>query len=117
MAFSLTGAAGTFQGAMNVTLALGLRRFVLVFFDDILVYNRSLEEHIDHLHQVFQWLQADQWKLKLTKCKFDYESIAYLGHMISATRVSTDPSKVQAIVDWTTHVSWGLRVTMSQSLT
>jgi hypothetical protein len=75
---------------------------VLIFFDDILVYSRSLEEHIDHLRQVFQWLQADQWKLKLMKCTFACESIAYLGYMISATRVSTDPSKVQAIVDWPT---------------
>ena len=59
MAFSLTGAPGTFQGAMNSTLAPGLRCFVLVFFDDILVYTQSYEEHLHHLDMVFQWLAKD----------------------------------------------------------
>lgn len=56
MAFGLTGAPGTFQAAMNSTLAPGLRRFVLVFFDDILVYSHSYEDHLHHLDLVFQWL-------------------------------------------------------------
>lgn len=97
MAFGLTGAPGTFQGAMNHTLAGGLRKFVIVFFDDILIYNRSLAEHVSHLRQVFQWLQADSWKLKLSKCTFAQTSIAYLGHVVSAAGVSTDPSKIQAV--------------------
>ena len=102
MAFGLTGAPGTFQGALNATLALGLQKFVLIFFDDILVYTQSLEEHIDHLRQVFQWLRADKWKLKMSKCKFAQEYFSYLGHVVSAAGVSIDPSKVQAIVDWPT---------------
>jgi len=53
MAFGLTGAPGTFQGALNATLAPGLQKFVLIFFVDILVHSQSLEEHIDHLRQVF----------------------------------------------------------------
>ena len=52
MAFGLTGAPGSFQGAMNATLIAGLRKFVVVFFDDILVYSRSYEEHLAHLQQV-----------------------------------------------------------------
>ena len=100
MALSLTGAPGTFQGAMNGTLAPGLRRFVLVFFDDILIYSPTFEAHVDHLCQVFQWLRADQWKLKLSKCTFARESISYLGHIISSEGLSTNPAKVQAVLKW-----------------
>ena len=100
MAFGLTGAPGTFQGAMNCTLAPGLSKFVLVFFDDILIYSRTLAEHIDHLSQVLSWLHRDSWKLKLSKCSFAQRSVAYLGHVLSADGVATDPSKVQAIMAW-----------------
>jgi hypothetical protein len=68
MAFGLTGAPGTFQGVMNITLALGLRKFVIVFFDDILMYSPTLEAHVAHLRQVLHWLRQDQWQLKLSKC-------------------------------------------------
>jgi hypothetical protein len=91
---------------MNGTLAPGLYRFVVVFFDDILVYCSTYQEHLEHLQFVFQWLERDQWKLKfqwklkLSKCKLSQRSIAYLGHVISEQGVSTDLAKVQAIVDW-----------------
>lgn len=99
VAFGLTGAPGTFQGDMNATLALGLRKFVIVFFDDILVYSKTKEEHLIHLQHVFQWLTKDQWKLKFSKCKFAQQSISYLGHVISAQGISTNPTKIQAILD------------------
>ena len=85
---------------MNATLAPGLRKFVIVFFDDILVYSRSYEEHLDHIRQVFEWLARDQWKLKFSKCKFAQQSIAYLGHIVSENGVATDPAKVEAVVTW-----------------
>jgi hypothetical protein len=100
MAFGLTGALGSFQGAMNCTLALGLCKFVIVFFDDILVYNSSLEKHLNHLKQVLLWLRRDQWKLKLSKCSFAQRSISYLEHVLSADAISTDPTKVHTIQDW-----------------
>lgn len=85
---------------MNATLAPGLRKFVLVFFDDILVCSPTYEAHLDHLAQVFQWLSADNWKIKLSKCCFAKNTISYLGHVISAEGVSTDPAKVTAVVNW-----------------
>ena len=79
---------------MNVTLSLGLRKSVLVFFDDILIYSRTYEEHIKHLALVMQWLSDDNWKIKFSKCKFAQTSITYLGHVISGQGVSTDSSKI-----------------------
>ena len=102
MAFGLTGAPGTFQGAMNVTLAPGLRCLVVVFFDDILIYSRSYEDHVQHVALVFQWLAAEKWKIKLSKCKFAQRQVSYLGHVISGLGLATDPAKVQAIQDWPT---------------
>jgi len=68
MPFGLTGAPGTFQETMNSTLAPFLRKFVLVFFDNILIYSPSYEQHLLHLRQVFQLLSAREWKLKMSKC-------------------------------------------------
>jgi hypothetical protein len=97
MSFGLTGAPNTFQGAMNVTLKPLLRVCVIVFFDDILVYSTSWEQHLVHLRQVFELLQKDQWLVKLSKCRFAQESIAYLGHVISVEGVRTDPAKLVSI--------------------
>lgn len=68
MAFGLTGAPATFQSAMNSTLAPLLRKCALVFFDDILVYSRTWEDHLVYLTQVLQLLLKDQWHIKLSKC-------------------------------------------------
>jgi hypothetical protein len=105
MAFGLTGAPGTFQEAMNSTLAPYLRIFVLVFFDDILIYSANYEDHLVHIRLVFELLAKDQWKIKLSKCSFAQRKIAYLGHVISEQGVGTDPSKVSAISQWPTPTS------------
>jgi hypothetical protein len=70
MPFGLAGAPATFLGAMNNTLQPLLRKCVIVFFDDILVYSRSLPEHLHHLKQVLQLLQRDHWQVKKSKCSF-----------------------------------------------
>jgi hypothetical protein len=93
------GAPSTFQRAMNHTLAPLLRKHALVFFDDILVYSASLDEHISHLEQVFELLSTDDWKVKLSKCKFSQQQVAYLGHVVNSKGVSTDPVKIEAIAN------------------
>jgi hypothetical protein len=100
MAFGLSGAPNTFQSAMNTTLAPLLRKCVIVLFDDILVYNKSLADHLSHLEQVFCLLHQVTWVIKLSKCKFAQRFITYLGHLISADGVATDLSKVEAILHW-----------------
>jgi hypothetical protein len=102
MSFRLTGAPHTFQKAMNVSLAPLLRKCALIFFDDILIYSTSYQEHISHLDQVFRLLQQNQWKVKLVKCSFAQRQISYLGYVISDQGVSTCPSKVKAVADWPT---------------
>ena len=100
MSFGLYGAPASFQGAMNCTLKPLLCKCVLVFFDDILVYSHSFEDHLSHLRAVFQLLAQDKWQVKLSKCTFAQRQISYLGHIISAEGISTDSKKVQDMVSW-----------------
>jgi hypothetical protein len=100
MAFGLTGAPNTFLGAMNDTLKSVLRKCVLVFFDDILIYSQTFEDHLLHLQEVFQLLLNDQWKVKLSKCEFAQNQVVYLGHIISEHGIATDPAKIKVIEQW-----------------
>jgi hypothetical protein len=79
MAFVLTGAPATFQHAMNDSLALVLRKFALVFFDDILIYSPTFELHLEHLSTILSILQKDKWQVKLYKCAFAPQKVHYLG--------------------------------------
>ncbi|PRQ30153.1 putative nucleotidyltransferase, Ribonuclease H [Rosa chinensis] len=98
MPFGLT--PSTFQSLMNEVFHDFLRKFVLVFFDDILIYSKSLEEHLMHLSRVFSRLEDNQLKVKLSKCAFGTKSVEYLGHIISDKGVSVDPEKIEAIRNW-----------------
>jgi uncharacterized protein YerC len=100
MPFGLTNAPATFQQLMNSVLAPVLRKFVLVFFDDILIYNKSLTKHISHLTQVFQLLKNNNLFAKISKCTFATEQVDYLGHLISSKGVATDPKKIESIINW-----------------
>lgn len=102
MPFGLSNAPGTFQVLMNSVFAPYLRKFILVFFDDILVYSPDMETHITHLGMVLQLLQDNNLAAKLSKCVFGVSQVEYLGHIISGQGVSTDPAKISAIADSTT---------------
>ena len=102
MPFGLSNGRGIFQALMNSIFGPYLKKFELVFFDDILVFSFSLEEHKDQLKQVFDILQANKLYAKMEKCSFGQQEIEYLGHVINSEGVSTDPSKIQSIRDWPT---------------
>lgn len=95
MPFGLTNAPSTFRSLMNEVFKEYLRKFVLVFFDDILVHSKSWEEHLAHLTKVFQKLQQHCLKVKLSKCAF-----GNLGHIISSKGVAVDPAKIEVIRQW-----------------
>ncbi|CAA0837817.1 Uncharacterized mitochondrial protein AtMg00850, partial [Striga hermonthica] len=83
MPFGLCNAPSTFQFAMNSIFKEYLRKFILVFFDDILMYSKSWAEHLEHLRVVFEVLEANSFHIKPSKCSFRQEMVEYLGHLIS----------------------------------
>ena len=100
MPFGLSNAPATFQALINDVLRPYLRRFVLVFFDDILIYSSSWAEHLQHIAIVLNELRAHRLHLKRSKCSFGATFVAYLGHVISADDVTMDADKVVAITAW-----------------
>ena len=100
MQFGLTSAPLTFQATMNRLFSVFLRKFVIVFFDDILVYSSSVADHIGHLESVLDTLSSNHFYVKLSKCFFCQGQIEYLGHIVTATGVQADPQKLEAMVHW-----------------
>ncbi|WVZ63880.1 hypothetical protein U9M48_013475 [Paspalum notatum var. saurae] len=99
-AFGLCNTPMTFQALMNDVLHRFLRRFVLVFFYDILLYSKTWADHLRHVWAVLSELRHHQLYVKRTKCAFGTASVSYLGHVISEAGVTIDLAKVQAIHDW-----------------
>jgi hypothetical protein len=87
MPFGLTYALDTFESCMNHIFRDQLRKLVLVFFDDILVYNKTWKEHMRHLDEVLNIMEAQSLYAKESKCEFSMKELLYLGHIINAQGV------------------------------
>jgi hypothetical protein len=98
--FGLTNAPATFHSIMNEVLETFLKKFVLVFLDDILIYSPTLELHMIHLQQVLELLRKNRLYMKMSKCSFAQQSLEYLGHIISHEGVATNPAKTAHMVNW-----------------
>uniref|UniRef100_A0A388L9A2 Integrase catalytic domain-containing protein n=1 Tax=Chara braunii TaxID=69332 RepID=A0A388L9A2_CHABU len=97
MPFGLTNAPTTFQAAMTTEFRAMLDRFVLVYLDDILVYSRTLEEHLEHFRRVLETLQSARYKANRDKCEFVQQALEYLGHLVSPEGIRPLADKIQAI--------------------
>lgn len=102
MPFGLTNAPSTFQGLMNEIFKPFLIKFLLVFFDGILVYSIDWESYLKQLKMEFDVLQANQLYVKRSKFTFAVRRIDYLGHVISKQGMEMDNSKIEAISKWPT---------------
>ena len=97
MPFGLLNAPATFQRLMEVVLAGLARNKCLVYLDDVLVIGHSLEEHHRNLREVLERIRTAGLRLKPKKCRFAQTKVEYLGHIVSASGVSTDPKKLEAV--------------------
>ena len=85
---------------MNRAFRPFMDQFVVIFIDDILVYSKSMEEHVYHLRTVLQTLREQQLYAKFSKCDFWLESVAVLGHVMSKDGIQVDPQKIEAVSEW-----------------
>jgi hypothetical protein len=102
MSFGLTNAPTTFQSCMNHIFRGQLRKYLLVFFDNILIYSKTWDEHLAHLGKILDIMKVQSLYAKESKCEFGMRELLYLGHIISGQGVQVHQEKIKAIVDWPT---------------
>ena len=102
MSFGLTNAPSTFMRIMNHVLRDCIGKYVVIYFDDILVYSQSLESHLSHLREVPLVLRNNNFFANVDKFTFCVDSVVLLGFIVNKNGVHVDPEKIKAIKEWPT---------------
>ncbi|GJX93002.1 putative reverse transcriptase domain-containing protein, partial [Tanacetum coccineum] len=100
MPFGLTNAPAIFMDLMNIVCRTYLDKFVIVFIDDILIYSKTQEGHVEHLRLVLEFLKKEKLYAKFSMCEFWIREVQFLGHVINGNRIHVDPSKIEAVKNW-----------------
>jgi len=100
MPFGLSGAPFTFQRLMHTILREENWLLCLVYLDDILIFSKDFDEHIERIKIIFEKIKQSGLKLAPSKCNFFLPEVSFLGHIVSKNGLHTDPSKISALKDW-----------------
>jgi hypothetical protein len=92
--FGLCNAPAGFQATMNLV------KYCVVYLDDVLIYNQTADEHLEHIRHVLRELHRHQLHIKLLRCYFGRSSVNFMGHVMEVGRIRMDPDKVEALQNW-----------------
>ena len=100
MPFGLCNAPFAFQNLMHTVLRKMIFKYCLVYIDDVIVFSKNMDEHIQHLTEIFERFRQAKLKLHPSKCEFGLKKVLYLGHVLSDEGVQMDPNKITKMKDF-----------------